>query len=363
MAQTSPDDGRALAGKLLLVAAVAALALALFALRQVLLLVFASILIAVALRGLAHAIERFTPLRGAWSMAAAGLVVLAAAVGLFWLLGAQVAAQVTELVRSLPAAWNELRADLAGNRFLAPLVTELESRSANQLSSAVARLGGFTLSFAGAALDTLIVLIAAVFMAISPREYREGFLALAPKPHRPRIGEALDASAKALRKWLLGTLVSMTFLAGAVTLGLWALGVPAPLALGLLAGLAQFVPLIGPIVAAVPGVLLALSAGPETALWTLALYFAASQVEANFVYPLIQKRAVSLPPALTLFAVIGMGLLFGPIGAVLATPLVVVASVFTVIFYVRGALGDREAQVPGQDEPEGSGRKAGARAR
>jgi predicted PurR-regulated permease PerM len=338
-------------GRVLIVALVAGLVLLAYALRHVLLLLFAAILIAVGLRGLAGAIEKVSPLKGKAALGAAVFVVLALLAGAGWLLGAQITAQITELIDRLPTAWQDFRGQLASNRYGAMVLSEIESGRASAggaLSSAASRIGGYTITAAGALLDVVVVVIAALFMMVSPQTYKKGVLALAPRQRRERLDDALDASAVALRKWLLGTLISMLFLAVTVTLGLWALGVPAPLALGLLAGLAQFVPLIGPILATVPGVLLALTVGPQTALWAAALYFVASQVEANLVYPIIQERAVSMAPVMTLFAVVGVGLLLGPLGAVLATPLAVVLSVFVVMFYVRDTLGDHETKVPGQ---------------
>lgn len=347
----APAERGEFLGKTLIAGLVVALALLAYALRHVLLLLFAAVLIAVGMRGLAGVVARVTPLKGNAALAVAALLLLTLIASGFWLLGAQIAAQVSDLIERLPSAWESVRAQLAGNRYGARLLAELESArssGAGVLAGVASRLGGFTLTFAGVLLDLLVVLIAAAFLAVSPNTYRSGLLSFTPKPRRQRIGEALDAAAIALRKWLAGTLMSMAFLTGAITLGLWALGVPAPLALGLLAGLAQFVPLIGPIVAAAPGLLIALTVGPQTALWTFALYVVASQVEGNLVYPIIQQKAVSIAPVVTLFAVIGVGLLLGPLGAVLATPIAVVISVFLTIFYVRQTLGDTGAKVPGQ---------------
>jgi predicted PurR-regulated permease PerM len=322
-----------------------------FALRHVLLLVFGAILIAVGLRGLAEGIERHTPLGRRASLAASGLLVLGILVAAFWMLGAQISTQLAQLFERLPTAWDEVQSRMANNEYGRSVMREIQSAISNggpgQIGAFASRLGRFTMSAAGASLELLIVIIAAVFLTIDADTYRDGALALAPKGFRDKLREAMRASSTALRKWLLGTLVSMLFLGTTVTIGLWLLGVPAPLALGLLSGLAQFVPLIGPIISAAPGILLAFTVGPETALWAALLYFGASQVEANLVTPLIQQRAVSLPPALTLFAVIGAGLALGPLGALFATPLVVVISVFVVIFYVRGVLGDRKVQAPG----------------
>jgi predicted PurR-regulated permease PerM len=107
------------------------------------------------------------------------------------------------------------------------------------------------------------------------------------------------------------------------------------------------VPLIGPTLAAAPGILLALTVGADTALWAALLYFATAQIEANLLTPMIQQKAVSMPPALLLFGVIAGGLLLGPLGALFATPLIVVISVFVAIFYVSGVLGDKQAAIPG----------------
>ena len=123
--------------------------------------------------------------------------------------------------------------------------------------------------------------------------------------------------------------------------------VPAALALALLAGLAQFVPLIGPIVAAIPALLIALAEGWQIALWTLLLYVAIQQVESNLITPLVQRQAVALPPAITLFAVVAFGVLFGPLGILFATPLAVVAFVAVKELWVRDTLGE-PTEVPGE---------------
>lgn len=332
------------------VALIALGALLVYALRHVLLLAFGSILIAVGLRGMAGVIERIAPIGRKWSLLAAALIVIGVLVSVMWLGGAQIGAQMAQMVEALPEAWNNFRARMEGHTLTAAFVQEMDFAlsSASPLPEFASRIGAWTMSFAGATLELVIVLIAAGFIAVSPDIYRNGALALAPGRLRVRLRQAFNASATALRKWLVATLFSMVFLSVVTTLGLWALGVPAPLALGLITGLAQFIPLVGPMLATAPAVLLALTVGPETALWTALLYLVASQVEANLITPLIQQRAVSLPPALTLFGVIGLGLLLGPLGVLFATPLMVVASVFIVIFYVRGALGDHSAAIPGQ---------------
>jgi predicted PurR-regulated permease PerM len=130
-------------------------------------------------------------------------------------------------------------------------------------------------------------------------------------------------------------------------LGLWAIGVPAALALALLAALAEFVPLVGPVVSAIPALLIALSDSWQTALGTLLLYVAIQQIESNLIMPLVQRRVVSIPPAVTLFAVVAFGLLFGSLGVLFATPLAVVVFVAVKKLWVRETLGE-PADLPGQ---------------
>jgi predicted PurR-regulated permease PerM len=122
--------------------------------------------------------------------------------------------------------------------------------------------------------------------------------------------------------------------------------VPSALALGLFAGLAEFVPIVGPIVSAVPALIIALSRSYELALWVLLMFVVLQQIEGNLIQPLIQRRMVSLPPALTLFAVVVFGLLFGAIGVLLATPLTVTGFVLVRQLYIADALGDDLERAP-----------------
>jgi predicted PurR-regulated permease PerM len=151
----------------------------------------------------------------------------------------------------------------------------------------------------------------------------------------------------ALRLWLLGQLASMVIVGVLTGVGLWLVGLPSPFVLGLLAGLAEFVPIIGPILAAIPGLVLALSYGTEMVVWVLAVYVIVQQIESYVILPVVQRKAVSLPPALTLFAVVAMGVLFGPLGLLFATPLTVVAFVLVKKLYLVDALHER-TEIPGE---------------
>ena len=202
----------------------------------------------------------------------------------------------------------------------------------------------------GAALaDTLLVLFGGIYLAARPDFYRSGIIKLVPQSGRALTAEALDDSGRALRLWLLGRLVSMTVVGILTGFGLWLIGVPSALTLGLLSALLEFIPFIGPIIASVPAILLALLIGPEEALWTAGLYLIVQQIEGNLLEPLVQQRAVELPPALLLFSLVAGGLLFGMVGIIFAAPLLVVTYVLVKRLYVREALNTK-TPIPGEEK-------------
>lgn len=202
---------------------------------------------------------------------------------------------------------------------------------------------------ASALTDVILILFGSIFIAINPGLYRRGLVALVPKRRREVADEALGDSGRALKNWMLGQLVSMAAIGILTAAGLMLIGLPSALALGLLAGLLEIIPYAGPIIAAIPALLVALTQGPETALLTLAVFLIVQQIEGSLIMPLVQKKAVLLPPALTVFGVVAFGLLFGVVGLIFAAPLLVVAYVLVKRLYIEEALGS-DAKVPGAQE-------------
>jgi predicted PurR-regulated permease PerM len=326
--------------KVLITVAIAALALILLRWRQVFLLAFGASLVAVLLRALANPIAKRTPLNAAGSLAVAflGVVVLIGLAG--WFVGAQVSAQFDQLSQILPKAWAASQSYLdqftAGQWLLERVQEARNDHSATSSLGAMAgRLGRITRMSVGVVTDLVLVIIAGVYFAAQPSLYRNGLLRLLPAGSRARLTDALEEAALSLRKWLVGTGLAMIGMGVLIAVGATVLGLPAPLALGLLAGLAEFVPIVGAIVSAIPGLLLAGTQGPDTLMWTLLFYVAAHQFEGHVLIPLIQRRVVSVPPALTLFSVLAFGLLFGPLGVILATPLAVVVLVLVRRLYLN----------------------------
>jgi predicted PurR-regulated permease PerM len=331
--------------KLLTVLAVAGLALLIVRLMDVLLLAFGSVLVAVLLHAVARPLGDRLHLRRDVALASAMLLVAGAVTAGLWMFGRELEAQLVGLSARLPAAWAELRAWLATTPLGEIALRDLEAaetsggvvlRWASRLASTA--LTGLTMG--------LIVTFAGVYLAFRPEAYLRGLLLLAPPRARPRAKAVLGACGFALNQWLLGQLISMLLVGFTTAVGLWIAGVPSPVALGLLAGLGQFVPVVGPVVSAIPGLIIALAEGPQTLVWACLIYVGVVQLESNLFTPFVLREMAQLPMALTLFAVLALGALLGPLGVLFATPLALALYVVVKMVYVEDLLGERLGEPP-----------------
>ena len=191
------------------------------------------------------------------------------------------------------------------------------------------------------------MLAASIYLALTPALYLNGILKLVPVSRQVEVRDTLSALGRALRLWLVGQLAAMAVVGTLVTLGLTVLDIPSALALGFMAGLFEFVPFVGPVTSAIPAVASGLTDSPRTALWVAGLYIVVQQAEGMLIQPLLQQRTVSLPPVLMIFAVLGFGVLFGPLGLLLATPLAVVCLVLVKKLWVR-EVQHEEVTMPGE---------------
>jgi predicted PurR-regulated permease PerM len=210
--------------------------------------------------------------------------------------------------------------------------------NAGEVLSNVTRVAGDIFS---AIVAIVVTITAGIIFSLYPRRYRDGIILLFPKDMRPRLRESANATGVALKGWLVGQLISMSIIGVLTTIGLLLIGMPSWLALGLLAGVAQFIPVVGPNVAAIPGVLIGASISMPMMLWSLAVYIGIQQLESNFITPIVMRRAAALPMALTLFSIIAFTALFGIIGALVATPMTVAAKVLIEKLYLEDVLGER----------------------
>lgn len=321
--------------------------LLLWQLSGALLLAFGAVIVAVLLRGIADPVARRTPLGEGAAVAVAGLTVVASITAVAWLFGAALADQTRVLLASLPTSATEFRSMVATWPFSDQLAQLDGSGLMSGAGGVVGRIGGYAVSTVGLVTSLLLMVIAGVFLAVTPRAYRDGVIVLFPPARRAALTDAANTTGRALKAWLTGQMVDMAVVGVMTGVGVALIGLPSPLALGLIAGLLAFVPIVGAIAGAIPGLLLAAQGGWELMAWTLLVYVIVQQIEGNLVYPFIQKRAVALPPVLTMFGIVAFGTLFGLPGVLVATPLIVVLFVNVRLLYLRNALGE-EISVPGE---------------
>jgi predicted PurR-regulated permease PerM len=343
-AGTGNADG-GLTKRTLIIAAVAAAVIALlFAISrvaQILLLIFASLLLALFLRTLADFISRHTPFSVGWSLAAVVLALLGAAVLVLALYGPAIADGFYQLSRQLPTALDRLRNGL-GPFAWGPVALDALSRAGKALTNPqqLSKIAGIFSTAFGALGGLLVVIVLGLYFAAEPKLYIRGTARLFPPERRERVREAFDRIGHALRWWLIGQIAAMLAVGLLTGIGLAILGVPFAFILALVAAVLDFAPNVGPLVAAVPAVMVGFSQGGSTALYVALLYLVIQGLEGYLITPFIQRRTVSLPPALLLSAQLVMGAGFGILGLLLAPPLAVAAMVLVQMLYMRDVLGE-----------------------
>lgn len=385
---TTPGE-RSFARKVLIVVGIAigfsAIALFLWYSMYVLLLAFAAVLVGVLLRGSAEWVAARLRIGVGWAL---GLVLLSLVV-FFVAIGYFAAPSIIQqgerlaerLPQSLRQAENKLRSYSWGRRILsepspspgAPPATQPTTRSATQPTSqptsqptlvekvveagtsgqAVQRATRIVNQVLQGLLALFVILASGIYLAASPRMYVDGLLVLTPHARRARYREVLNRLAFTLRWWMIGQLVPMLVIGVITAVGLKLIGVELWLILGLLAALFNFIPNFGPLISGVPAFLLALADSPQKAMWVVLLYVLSQNLEGYILTPLVQRRAVEMPPALLILFQVLAGLLLGALGVVLAAPLLAVIVVAVRMLYVEDVLGDKAVALDEAEEKSG----------
>ena len=392
------DDLWSFATRVLIAVAIAAAVYLLWLMRFSFLTAFAAVLFCVLLLALSEQLRRVLPVTNGWALFITVGLLVGVIAGMASLVGTQVQSQFGELWRMLPEASQSLEQRLGielptGSDAAATEATEARAGGDSEGLDADARrsapgapaveqildaaqggaAGGSTAGTAGgttdgaarqgdvqsavltrlanwltsygltivdALLGILLVVVAGVYLAVDPAKYHRGTVKLFPPRHHQLVGETMSEIGRSLRLWLVAKLIAMSIIGTLAGVGTWLLGLPSPLALGIFAGMTEFVPIIGPIIGAVPALLLAATQGLDTVLWTLLLFLGIQQVESNVIAPLVEERMVTIPPALLVLGVGVFGGLFGLLGLVLSGPLLVVAYVAVKKLWVREALNE-----------------------
>ena len=313
-----------------------------------LLLIFACILFSILLYKLGALLHQRTGIKRNIALVIVVLL-LTAIFGLGgWAMAPQISEQSGQLAKEIPAAVERLQAEVAQHPLLKRVVAELPPPEdiVKQMGSLVPNAGLFFSGIIGALGNIVIIIFVGIYFAASPGVYTGGFIRLVPQQKRGRAREVMQEMGDNLSSWLLGKAVSMLIVGVTTAIGLSLLGVPLALILGVIAGLLDFIPYLGPIMAGIPAVLLALSISPDLALYALLLFAAINMLEGYVLQPMIEAKAIELPPALVIVMQLIFGTLFGFAGVALATPLAAVLSVLVKMLYIEDILGDRPENRP-----------------
>jgi predicted PurR-regulated permease PerM len=315
---------------------------------HIIMLVFAAVLVAAVLDALIRLLMRLVPILPRAVAVILTLIfvvvlVIVAAIGG----GVTIVTQFDALSRALAEAWDMVASQLndwglpVARTFDVTDIVEAIPEPQTIFGGAGAVLGtGF-----GLLSNMVIVFLTGIFLAIDPKRYRDGLAILLPIEARPRAREVLAKAGTTLQHWLVGQLALMAIVGGLTTVLLLVMGVSYGLTLGLIAGLLNFIPFVGPILAFVPIGLSMIGQDWTTALIVLGGYTLIQQFDANVTTPLIQDRVVNLAPALTIIFLLFMGVALGPLGVALGTPLLAALRVLVLELYVRDVLGDTPEKV------------------
>lgn len=300
---------------------------------SVLLLVLAAALIALYFRRLAGLLERKLRVPGKLSLPLAILVTLLLWALFFWLAGNRISTQAKELSKTIPSMVENVKQRIDSSSIGQQVIEKISGDG--QMKQAGSFIQGFFRSSFGVLGDVYVVLFLSLFFTASPKLYTGGMIKLLPVQARKAGAGILDKLGNTLAKWLKGQLFAMLVVAVLTLIGLLLMGVPMAFTLAVIAGLLNFIPNFGPLIAMVPAVMVALMQGPTTALLVAGLYILVQVIESNFITPQVQKRLIELPPALIIIAQLLMGVLTGGWGLLLATPLMAILMILVQELWVK----------------------------
>lgn len=313
---------------------------------DVFLVLFAGILIAVLLRAPTNWLVEHARLRESLALTLSIAVLVLFIVMLVYVFAVPMAEQVGQLLETLPRSMQRMRQWMRQYEWakpLQPLIAEL-SRMRFDFQM-LGRAGGLISSTMSAVGGVVVALFIGIYLAAQPRLYQRGVMHLLPRKRRPRAYEVMDEIGSVLRWWLVGRLVTMTAVGLAAGIGLWWLEVPLAFTLGVLTGVLEFIPYIGPVLAAAAPLLISFNIDPQLAFYVALLYAGIQTAENYLLTPLVEQRAVALPPALVIFGTLLLAALAGPLGVVLASPLIATCVVTVKLLYVEDVVEQPKPKV------------------
>jgi predicted PurR-regulated permease PerM len=303
---------------------------------------FVALLFAVSIMPVVDRLHRFKIPRGIGAA-----IVVAVVLGVLGAVGALLAPvlqeQGGELRQRIPAAIQLINSVLAKHHVTLGGVAAGQGGFEKQIGNVIPYLFPVFSTTVTALAAMVLILFLTIFFAADPLMYERGLLHLVPRRHRQRGTQVMKTIAHALRSWVVARCVAMVTIGIVVTGAMAVLHVRAFVALGVIAGLLEFVPVFGPIVGAIPAIALALADSPQKALWVAFAFLIIQQLEGNVLIPMLLQKAVEVPPALSLIGIASMTIVLGVVGALIAEPLVAGGLVVVKMLYVEPVIGDKMA--------------------
>ncbi|AFZ02898.1 AI-2E family transporter [Calothrix sp. PCC 6303] len=317
----------------------------LWQIREALLLAFAAVVLATTLNRLSRRFQRLGLKRGI-SVIISVLIFIALVVGFFWLIVPPFVDQFQELTRKVPQGLQRVNFWLLEQKTHIPpqLITYIPdiNRLVQEAQRFISPVLGSSFAFLSGSLEALlkillVLVLTGMFLA-DPKAYRKVFVRLFPSFYRRRIDGILDKCEESLEGWVTGAFIAMSAVGIMSVVGLSILGVPAALALGILAGFLNLIPNLGPTMSVIPAMAIALLDAPWKSLAVFIVYLVIQQIESNFLTPYVMARQVSLLPAVTLISQLFFVTFFGFLGLFLALPLTVVAKIWVQEILIKDIL-------------------------
>ncbi|MBK7883356.1 MAG: AI-2E family transporter [Chitinophagaceae bacterium] len=300
---------------------------------NVFLLILAGVLIAVFFRAVSSLIEKKTK----WNV---GLCLTISVIGTvliitstFWLVGAEVQSQLSQLSETLPGSIQSAKEKLSQHPIGKKIIQTLSSPQMPEKAKGFAAT--FFKTTFGILGDIYVILFLGIFFTVSPQQYKKGIVQLVPKSGRRKTNIILNNIVNLLKKWLKGKLFAMLVVFILTAVGLIIMGIPMWLALALIAGILSFIPNFGPLIALIPAVLVGLMQGPVTAGLVAGLYILVQVIESNFITPFVENKLINIPPALIIISQLVMGILIGGWGLLLASSLMIIVMVIVQETYIK----------------------------